>query len=85
MDKVYFEITDQDQIDLLWHILVFAVDEVDMDVDDSLIVNDWISRLEGMGGGVLNEKFSNAFCKRLAQVRMRRGKSDELSVYFFRL
>lgn len=51
MDKVYFEITDQDQIDLLWHILVFAVDEVDMDVDDSLIVNDWISRLEGMGGG----------------------------------
>ena len=50
MEKVYIELTDQDKIDLLWHVLVFAVEESEMDVDDLRIVNGWIARLEDLEG-----------------------------------
>lgn len=54
MDKVYFEFTDQDKIDLLWNILVWAVEECEMDIDDLRLVNGWIARLEDLEG-VLDE------------------------------
>lgn len=50
MDKVYIELTDQNKIDLLWHILVWCVEECEMDHDDLVQVNKWIARLEGMEG-----------------------------------
>lgn len=50
MEKVYIELTDQDKIDLLWHILVWCVEECEMDLDDLRIVKAWIARLEGLEG-----------------------------------
>lgn len=50
MEKVYIELTDQDKIDLLWNILVWCVEECEMDHDDLVQVNKWIAKLEDWRG-----------------------------------